>query len=124
MKEYEEWFKRAKDDHAFAQIAIQNQFYAHACFLFQQTVEKSLKSYLLWKGGSYPRIHGLVDLLNLCSGHEPALQSLLTDCQILDQYYTATRYPGSGAPDPSDADAQDAANRASNILQQIANLLP
>ncbi len=120
MKEYEEWLKRAQDDLALAQLAFQNQYYAHACFLSQQTAEKLLKAYLLWKSSSYPRIHGLVDLLNLCSGHDATLQSLTTDCQILDQYYTATRYPGSGFPAPSNADAQDALDRASEILQQIA----
>lgn len=123
MKEYEEWIKRAKDDIDLAQIAIQNQFYAYACFLGQQTAEKSCKSYLLWKSGSYPRIHGLIDLLDLCSGYEPTLQVLKIDCQILDQYYTVTRYPSSGVPLPSEADAQDAFNRASRILRRITSLL-
>jgi len=124
MREHEEWYKRAQADLALAQIAYHNQFYAHACFLCQQATEKICKAFLLWKSGSYPRTHGLVDLLRLCAGYESSVLALNTDCQILDQYYTATRYPGSGAPDPSDIDAQDAFNRASTIMHQIANLLP
>jgi HEPN domain-containing protein len=123
MKEHEEWLKRAEDDLALAQIAHQSHFYAHVCFLCQQTAEKSCKSYILWKSGSYPRIHGLVDLLDLCAGYEPTLQSLKADCQILDQHYTSTRYPGGSTLFPSQADAQDGIGRATKILKQFTDLL-
>ena len=40
MKEYEEWIERATEDLALAQIAVQNQFYVHACFLCQLSTNR------------------------------------------------------------------------------------
>jgi HEPN domain-containing protein len=43
----QEWIAKAEDDFQFARISLSEKkpFYAHICFLYQQSAEKYLKAY-------------------------------------------------------------------------------
>ena len=45
----QEWINKAEDDFQFARISLNENkpFYAHICFLFQQSAEKYLKTFIL-----------------------------------------------------------------------------
>ena len=86
MKEHEEWLDRAESDLRFAQVGMREDFYTHVCFLCQQTVEKALKGYLIFKARKYPRIHLLLDLLMLCMQHDYDFQQFRPYCNVLEQY--------------------------------------
>ncbi len=66
------------------------------CFHAQQGAEKSLKAFLVLHGLAPPRTHDLVALLSECAAIQPPLGALASDCELLNVYAVATRYPGSG----------------------------
>ena len=90
-----QWLDRAAEDLVVAQLLLEEEHFAHACFLSQQGVEKGLKSFLLYSTGAYPRTHRLVDLLAECMASDHSLGQFLSDCAIVDQFYIPTRYPDS-----------------------------
>ena len=49
----QQWFDRAREDLQVARLVLQEQHFAHTCFLAQQCIEKSLKAYLLAKANTY-----------------------------------------------------------------------
>ena len=120
----QQWLDRATEDLAVAHLALEKGFYSHACFLTQQCMEKALKGYLLAKTNSYPRTHGLVDLVNRCAVFDLEISQFSSDCAVIDQYYTPSRYPdalaGAG-PDalPDRNEAQEAIESGNEILQYI-----
>ena len=42
--EAERWRRQAANDLAFARVALRERFYAQACFIAQQSAEKSVKA--------------------------------------------------------------------------------
>jgi HEPN domain-containing protein len=110
---YQLWLDRAGDDLAVARLVYREDYFSHACFLAQQSIEKTLKGYLLWAANDYPRVHRLVELLTLCQEQDAAFEELMNDCIVVDQYYIPTRYP-NGVPGslsdglPGSEEAQEA----------------
>ena len=119
-----QWLEKAAEDLVVARLVLAEDHTAHACFLSQQCIEKSLKGYLIGQSNEYPRIHKLVDLLGKCQLLNPDFSQFLTDCITVDQYYTPTRYPDGipgGKPEgmPSDAEAEEAIAAAEKILRFV-----
>ena len=89
MQPHEQWLARAEDDLSFAQLGLREKYVSQVCFLSQQVVEKAFKAFLLAKGRSYPRVHKVIELANLCFEIEkdldPLLRSLLYEkpCVLL-----------------------------------------
>jgi HEPN domain-containing protein len=119
-----QWIGRATEDLNVAWLVLKEGHTAHACFLAQQSIEKSLKAYLLAKSNTYPRTHKLVDLLNLCQNFEQGFSQFQSDCIIVDQYYIPTRYPdgipGGGAGGmPGQVEAKESLEAAERVLQFV-----
>lgn len=124
-----QWLDRAKEDHTVARLVADEGHPSHACFLAQQSIEKALKAFLLARTNQYPRTHRLVDLLQLCTDHEPTFNQYLADCTVVDQYYIPTRYPdgilgGPTAGLPTAVEAQDAITATERILPFVEQQLP
>lgn len=124
-----QWLDRASEDLTVARLVLREQHPAHACFLAQQCIEKSLKAYLLAKVNAYPRTHKLVDLLVQCQSIEPTFSQFLPDCSVIDQYYIPTRYPDAvpgGTPGglPGETEANQAIATADGIFQFVSQQLP
>jgi HEPN domain-containing protein len=119
---------KATEDLTVARLVLEEEHTAHACFLSQQCIEKAFKAYLVARTASYPRIHNLVDLLNLCEALDQSFSHFRSDCTAIDQYYVPTRYPiatPGGLPDgmPSIAAARKATNAAETILEFVTRRL-
>jgi len=93
----ERWLDRAAEDSIVARLVLKEGHTAHACFLAQPCIEKSLKAFLLDRSNAYPRSHKCVDLLGECAALDSAFAAFDADCAIVDQYYIPTRYP-DGVP--------------------------
>jgi len=125
---HEQWLALAENDLNFARVGSEHGFYAHVCFLAQQTVEKVLKGLLIAKTGKYPRLHSLVELVNECAKSVPDMIALEDHARILDQYYVPTRYP-DGIPGslpngmPSESHAKEALRIAENFMETVRALL-
>jgi len=76
-----------------------------AVYHCQQTAEKALKAYLTANEVSFPKIHLLLPLLELCVDIDPSFSNLADAAEILTPFATEFRYPGDILePSPSDTD--------------------
>jgi HEPN domain-containing protein len=110
----QKWLDKAAEDLVVAQLVQQEGHLSHACFLSQQTIEKSLKAFLLAYTGHHPRTHKLIDLLQQCLVWESGFDQFRADCIRVDQFYIPVRYPDGipgGLPD-----GQPNANQTQNAL--------
>lgn len=125
---FQRWLGKAAEDLVVARLVLHEEHTAHACFLSQQCIEKSLKAYLVAKTGDHPRVHKLVDLLDKCIAMESGFAQFLNDCTRVDQYYIPTRYP-DGVPGslpegmPNTTQATQAITSAEQILRFVTELL-
>ena len=126
MQPHEQWLARAEEDLSFAQLGFREKYFSQACFLSQQVTEKALKAFLLAKGRSFPRIHKVVELANLCVELAADLEPLKNDLKLLDEFYIPTRYPDAipgGLADglPGLDEAKLALATAANVLEIVRN---
>lgn len=89
----ENWFKKAKDDYIWAKDSFDDKHYGGVCFLSQQVAEKALKAYLFLRKEKLVRTHDVERLLEKTELHDKSFKKLRSNCQILNVYYTDTRYP-------------------------------
>ena len=64
-----------------------------AAYSTQQSSEKALKAYLIFKQQSLPRTHDLEKLLMDCIKHDSTFDLLREATEALSPYATYTRYP-------------------------------
>jgi HEPN domain-containing protein len=90
-----EWFERGDRDLKTAQLLYDQQGYTDIiAYHIQQTIEKYLKGYLVFKGQRPPRVHELDTLLNFISKVEPDLYDPYIElCEKATRYYLEERYP-------------------------------
>ena len=108
MTVLDEWADKAEADYKAA-VALNRRRKEPlpdiVCYHCQQSAEKYLKAYLIAQGGAPPRIHDLVQLLNLAALHDATFAAKLILTQALNPYGVMIRYPGMSA---SEAEARDA----------------
>jgi HEPN domain-containing protein len=63
------------------------------CNLCHQAAEKYLKCYLFYNNIEFPKIHDLLELLELCSGHLPEFSRFKKKCGFLNNYGVMPKYP-------------------------------
>lgn len=120
--EHKDWYAYAEDDLKFARVGLREGFYAQVCFHAQQTAEKVLKGFLLFRGKAYPKTHSLTDLVTLID--EDWLTKHIKSLQLLDEFYVPIRYPDAaagmkpGGP-PNERDAREALSWAEEIFQEV-----
>jgi len=124
-----QWLKKAIEDLVVARLVLAEDHTAHACFLSQQCIEKSLKAYLINKANDYPRVHKLVDLLSKCEEINADFNQFLAEYITVDQYYIPTRYPDGvpgGLPGgmPNEEQAKEAIAAAEKISNFVVQHLP
>ena len=91
-----EWFEFADMDLASAEFlcGMRPQPLEIICYHCQQSAEKYLKGYLIYKGVlEPPKIHNLDDLCELCSDFDVHFQEIKVACNILTAYGIQPRYP-------------------------------
>jgi HEPN domain-containing protein len=93
-----EWIDKAEGDFIAAgrELRARKQPVYHVvCFLTQQCVEKYLKALLEQNSRQIPRIHDLVELLELCKEIDPGLEIVRADLEALGRFSVRVRYPGT-----------------------------
>ena len=123
------WIETAEEDLDAARVLLREAKYSHACFLAQQSGEKSVKAlwYFLGEDPWGHSIHKLI--LDLPEGiTKKELAKIQDDAAALDRFYIPTRYP-SGLPDLTPGkyyfqkDAEFAIGIAESILSMIRDIL-
>ena len=91
-----EWFQIADSDLASAEYlhGMRPQPLEIICYHCQQSAEKYLKGYLIYKGiTDPPKIHELNRLCEMCSDFEPSFCDIDKACAVLTRYAVQPRYP-------------------------------
>ncbi|WFA10459.1 HEPN domain-containing protein [Tissierella sp. Yu-01] len=95
---YLDWLEMAKKDLRGAEILFEYKAdYGLVCFHCQQTIEKYLKGYLLYKTGVLQEGHSLIKLCKKAAEFNIEFKRYIKDCAFVSTYYIETRYP---AEDP------------------------
>lgn len=96
-EEARRWFAQAENDLEFARLALREKFFHQACFVAQQSAEKSVKAIGYVLGDRTILGHSVVALAERYAARVEGLGRLMEDAGILDQFYIPTRYP-NGLP--------------------------
>jgi len=114
------WLRKAHSDLENAQLCLSaGKSLDTACFHCQQAAEKSLKAHLIANQVTFPFIHDLKRLLDLCTKLDSAFVVLESDALRLTPYAVATRYDDAFWPDAAEVqEALDSARRVSRAVQE------
>ena len=91
-----EWFSFADMDINSAEYlqGMRPQPLEIICYHCQQSSEKYLKGYLIYKGiMDPPKTHDLDDLCEMCLEHDDCFQEIEQACHVLTRYGVQPRYP-------------------------------
>ena len=96
----DEWVLKAEGDYLTAARELRVRKlpnYDAVCFHSQQCVEKCIKAFLQMKNQEFPRIHDLIDLLELCLPYDGTFELQRDLLKDLTKYAVGVRYPGESA---------------------------
>ena len=83
-----EWIIKSQNDLKSAQILFkENGPTSSLCFHCHQSIEKILKSFLLFNKNEFPKMHDIIYLLNLCEKIDKSLKSFKKEVSFLNRYY-------------------------------------
>lgn len=89
---YKKWFERVKYDIDTAEAMYSTGRYIYAIFMCQQSIEKSLKALLVFKGIEIIPVHNLRRLAEASGVINELDKSDLKKIDFLSQYYLNARY--------------------------------
>lgn len=93
------WLDQAQHDLESARNNLEKvEFYSDACFMAEQSSQKALKAFLLFKGVRYILSHSVMELARLCAEYDENFKKFIEYGMVLDKYYIPTRYPDALAP--------------------------
>jgi len=94
-----EWISKAEGDYAVAkrEMDAKESNYDAICFHCQQMAEKYIKAFLFKNNTDFPKIHSLVELLELCYPIQPSLKEHREVFERLEDFAVLYRYPGVSA---------------------------
>jgi HEPN domain-containing protein len=118
------WLIKAKNDFVIAfderNLKTKDFITDGICFHCQQAVEKALKSFLVFHGIDFEKIHNLETLAALCSRIDAEFKEI--DFGNLSDYGVAIRYPDNFyIPDLDETDK--AISIADNVVKIVLNKL-
>lgn len=119
-----EWLEKADEDFRFAEANLKEVNFTHNyASIFSRRLKNIFKSFIIAEGLPFNKVHDLVNLLKVCSGHEPVLESLKEDCITLNAAYIETRYPVHWPTHYTRETAEEAHAAVSAIAAMIKKLL-
>lgn len=87
------WLQFAEEDFLSAKALLEKKIYNQVCFHSQQAAEKMLKAFLKSQGMVPPKIHSLLELLEMCKEKDNEFVALQKGCEYLSRFYLPARYP-------------------------------
>jgi HEPN domain-containing protein len=126
--EAQRWFLQAQRDLDDAKFNLSGERFNVACFLAQQSAEKAIKAYLIFKGVDFVWGHSVADLCEDAKKFDSEFQTIEKACKSLDKFYIPTRYPNAlpgGIPSEAfdKSDAEKAISLAEEILKFVEKKL-
>ena len=93
MLEHNKWLTIAKEDLAVAKIVLPNELFSSVAYHCQQSAEKSLKGYLVFKKQQIIKTHDLYKTLEICLKFDRDFDKLYEKIRYLNPFATKFRYP-------------------------------
>ncbi len=125
IHEIQQWLLKADHDLQSAKRLLTGEppLLDTAVYHCQQPAEKALKAYLTLKDAPFQKVHVLSVLVEQCMGFDSSFRELDDIADILTPYAIAFRYPGD-VLEPDLADAEEAFNHASFVLDFVVKRVP
>jgi len=98
---------------AFRPLPVEN-----ICYSCQQSIEKSLKSILIFYAGDAPKAHDIELLQEMCKEYDVNTSMAQSITRAITRFATRSRYPDS-AYDLTEEDSKIALKYAEQVLDQI-----
>ncbi len=119
------WFHKANNDLIAGDyiLTMRNPPTDTVCFHSQQAAEKYLKGFLAFHGKEAPKIHGIEELLSMCSEIDNEFSKLLNIASDLSGYAVEVRYPLEADYEITIEEAQHAIETAKKFKKFILNKL-
>jgi HEPN domain-containing protein len=97
ISEVKAWFAKACEDLRAAEhdLTADPPLMSDIAFHCQQTIEKAIKGFLVFKGKTFDRTHDLDELAESAVECDPLLSEVLQPAKELTVYATMYRYPGA-----------------------------
>ena len=93
MQEHEKWLKIAREDLLAAKGLVKLELFSSAAYHCQQSAEKSLKAYLVFKKHTVVKTHDLIKLLELCMSFDGEFEKKFDAADYVNPFSTKFRYP-------------------------------
>lgn len=119
------WLERVEDDELNCRSILKHRDAPPGpmCFWAQQMAELSLKALLIHHSKKFPKVHDLKKIATLLEPFVPKIFSLEEEFNILNKFYTTTRYPGDFPEGFSWKDAEEAFAAATLIKEFVLKKL-
>lgn len=121
--EVEKWLAISRRDLQAAKVLLTERLLENVVYHCQQSAEKNLKAYLAYQGVVFPKTHDLDVLLDLCCRSDAEFRDWDEAADILTPYATESRYL-SDSLEPEEADARQAIELATSMLDFVTQKLP
>ena len=105
MQKHEVWFRIAQEDLDSAKYLVEVPLVT-SLFHIQQSAEKSLKAYLVFKKRMVIKTHDLVRLVDFCMEFDRNFETIRLIAAVLTPYEVAGRYPDTSFSKPSREEMQ------------------
>ncbi|MEG2250461.1 MAG: HEPN domain-containing protein [Cetobacterium sp.] len=122
IKDYEVMLFKAERDFQSGILLENNELEEGAIYHYQQTAEKSLKTFLIFHKNKVPKTHDLTSLLDTCIEIDSKFEVLYDACEKLTPYATIFRYMDTGyGLTPSHDLVDEAKGESFKILEFVKN---
>lgn len=115
----QDWFRIAEKDLKRAEHLLSIDDPEGAGYHLQQSVEKYVKGFLLYRGWKLKRIHDLEVLLNDALKYEKTLEKYRSLCQKITAYYVIDRYPLPSAPTLTREEVKESIVEADELIERL-----
>ncbi|HEX5166691.1 MAG TPA: HEPN domain-containing protein [Thermomicrobiales bacterium] len=124
LADADDWLERSERDLETAKrnLQIHPLLGEVVAYHAQQSAEKALKRFLTAYGLPFRKTHLLESLVKTCEMIDHQFQQFTASAQTLSPYAIEFRYPG-GRLEPSEAEARNAVQYATDILQFVRDTL-
>ena len=118
MLGHEEWLRVAREDLLAAKGLIKIELYSASVYHSQQSAEKTLKAYLVFKNNPIAKIHDLIKLLEMCMSFDAEFRNKFDAVDFLNPFASKFRYPTEfNLPELKDAEL--AVKHADSIMRFV-----
>jgi len=118
MQDHDKWLRIAQEDLLAAKGLMKLELFSAAVYHCQQSAEKSLKAYLVFKNHPVIRTHDLIKLLELCMSFDQQFRKKFDAADFINPFSSKFRYP-TEFDIPDLADTTHAVKQAESIIKFV-----